>query len=324
MEFRPDRKTKKTKTASARKFTSAAIKLDFKRNKLDYLMVLPAFIFFIVFSYFPMYGILMAFSDYKAKFGIIGSLVNNFVGFENFQKFFDSIYFGRLLGNTLAISVLSLVISFPASIILALLLNEIKNKLFSKTVSLIAYMPHFISMVILGGIIVDFSRTDGVLGVMVSSLTGKSQNLLAVADYWRTIYIGSDLWQNLGFSTILFVAALSGVDHELYEAAALDGAGHLKQMVHVTLPGILNTIIVVLILRVGMIMGLGADKTILLYNSQIYEKADVIASYVYRRGLLGGDYSFTTAVGLFNSVVSLLLVLVTNKIAKTYSDYSLF
>jgi len=323
MEFRPGRKIQ-NKTARDRKFTAASIRLDFKRNKTDYLMVLPTFLFFVVFSYFPMYGILMAFSNYKAKFGIIGSLINNYVGFENFQKFFDSIYFGRLLGNTLAISILSLIINFPASIILALLLNEVKNKFFSKTVSLITYMPHFISMVILGGILVDFSRTDGVLGVLLQSLTGKSQNLLAVASYWRTLYIGSDLWQNLGFSTILFVAALSSVDKELYEAAALDGAGHFKQMVHVTLPGILNTIIVVLILRVGMVMGVGADKTILLYNSQIYEKADIISSYVYRRGLLDGDYSFTTAVGLFNSVVSLLLVLVTNKIAKTYSEYSLF
>ena len=147
---------------------------------------------------------------------------------------------------------------------------------------------------------------------------------MAVKEYWRTIYIGSGLWASLGFSSILYVASISGVDKELYEAAALDGAGYFKRVWHVTLPGIMNTIIIMLIMRVGMIMAMGADKTILLYNSQIYETADTIASYVYRRGLINADYSFSTAVGLFNSVVNLILIVFTNKISKKYSEYSLF
>ena len=266
----------------------------------------------------------MAFCDYKPRKGIWRSFTENFVGFEHFQDFFSSIYFGRTLGNTLIISFLELLISFPAAIILALLLNEVKNKLFSKTVSTVMYMPHFISMVIMAGIIVDFCRTDGVFGTIMAAITGKSQNLLAVKEYWRTIYIGSGLWASLGFSSILYVAAISGVDKELYEAAALDGAGYFKRVWHVTLPGIMNTIIIMLIMRVGMIMAMGADKTILLYNSQIYETADTIASYVYRRGLINADYSFSTAVGLFNSVVNLILIVFTNKISKKYSEYSLF
>jgi len=312
------------KRANGKKYTKEAIIKDFRKHKYDYLMVLPVVVFFIVFSYFPMYGILMAFSDYKPKWGIMGSLVHSFVGLKHFKEFFGSMYFGRLLKNTLAISILSLVISFPAEIILALLMNEVRRKWFSKTISVITYMPHFISMVVLGGILVDFCRTDGVLGVLMTQLTGKSQNLLAVADYWRPIYIGSGMWQNLGFGSIIFIAAIAGVDQQLYEAAELDGAGYMRRMWHVTLPGIMNTIIVMLIMRIGMIMSLGADKTILLYNSQIYDKADIIASYVYRRGLMNGDYSFSTAVGLFQSVVNLILIMSTNALSKRYSEYSLF
>lgn len=312
------------KKSRFKKYNSRAIRNDFRRHWVDYIMVLPTFLFFIIFSYFPMYGILMAFSDYKPKLGIMGSLFQNFVGLEHFQEFFSGIYAGRTIGNTIILSVLSLAISFPAAIILALLLNEVKNKWFSKTVSTVMYLPHFISMVILAGILVDFCRTDGVLGSLVASLTGKSQNLLSVPGYWRPLYIGSGLWATLGFSSIMYIAAISGVDKELYEAAALDGAGYFKRMWHVTLPGIMNTIIIMLIMRVGSLMAMGADKTILLYNSQIYKTADIIASYVYRRGLIDGDYSFSTAVGIFNSIINLLLIIVTNKLAKKYSEYSLF
>ncbi len=324
MEAQPERLTRKISQKSERKFTAESIRLDFKKRKNDYLMVLPAFAFFIIFHYLPMYGILMAFSDYRPKIGIFRSFFENFVGLKHFESFFSSIYFSRLLSNTIIISVLNLLFTFFAAIIFALLLNEVKIKLFSKGVSVVAYMPHFISLVILSGILVDFCRTDGVLGTIMEAITGKSQNLLAVSDYWRAIYVGSELWQQLGFSSIIFVAALAGVDQELYEAASLDGAGHLRKVWHVTLPGIMSTIILVLIMRIGMIMALGADKTILLYNSQIYEKADIIASYVYRRGLLNGDYSFSTAVGLFNSIVNLTLIIFSNRIAKKYSDYSLF
>ena len=307
-----------------KKYTRAAIRIDWKRHKKDYLMVLPCFAFFIIFSYLPMYGILMAFCDYKPKLGIMGSLMKKFVGFKHFESFFTGIYFGRTLKNTLLLSVLSIVIEFPAAIILALLLNEVRSKRFSKTVSLITYMPHFVSMVVLGGILVDFCRTDGILGLMYTRLTGRTVNLLAEPQLWRPIYIGSDLWKNLGYSSILYIAAISGVDRELYEAAKIDGAGYFKQCIHVTIPGIASTIIVMLIMRIGSLMAAGGDKTILLYSPAVYETADVISSYVYRRGLINGDYSYSTAVGLFNSVVNLLLILAANKLSKTYSEYSLF
>ncbi|MDO5424577.1 MAG: ABC transporter permease subunit [Eubacteriales bacterium] len=307
-----------------KKFTRTAIVKDWRKNKKRYLLLLPLILYFIVFSYLPMGGIVMAFCDYKPKLGIFGSLVNRFVGFQNFTDFFQSFYFGRLLKNTIILNGLNLLISFPLTILVALLINEVGNKLFKKTVQTISYLPYFISMVVVCGIVVDFCKSTGLLGTLMTAITGKTQNLLGVAGYWRTIYIGSGLWQGLGFGTILYIAALSGVDQTLYEAAQIDGAGYLKQMWHVTLPGIRPTIVITLILQVGMLMASSYEKTILMYNSQIYETADIIASYVYRKGLLDGDYSFSTAVGLFNSVINLALLTITNKISKKYTETSLF
>ena len=312
------------KRVKERKFTGEAIAKDMRRNWKRYLLVIPLVLFYFVFAYLPMGGILMAFCDYKPKLGIFGSFINRNVGFKNFTDFFGSFYFWRLMKNTILLNGWSLIISFPLTIIVALLINDIGNKYFKKTVQTISYLPYFISMVVVCGIIVDFCRTTGVLGTAMAAITGKSQNLLGVASYWRTIYIGSDLWQGLGFGTILYIAALSGVSKELYEAAEIDGAGHWQQMIHVTIPGIAPTIIIMLILRVGMLMASSYEKTILLYNQQIYDTADIIASYVYRKGLIDGDYSYSTAVGLFNSVINLVLITVTNKISKKYSETSLF
>lgn len=266
----------------------------------------------------------MAFSDYKPKLGIFGSLVKKFVGFKNFTDFFGSFYFWRLMKNTILLNGWSLLISFPLTIILALLINDIANKHFKKTIQTISYLPYFISMVVVCGIVVDFCKTTGVLGTIMTALTGKTQNLLGVASYWRPIYIISDLWQGLGFGTILYIAALSGVDKQLYEAAEIDGAGHWKQLIHVTIPGISQTIIIMLILRVGMLMASSYEKTILMYNQQIYDTADIIASYVYRKGLMDGDYSYSTAVGLFNSLINLVLIITTNKLSRKYTETSLF
>lgn len=307
-----------------KKFTKAAIAKDMRRNWKRYLLVLPLIMFYIVFAYLPMSGILMAFSDYKPKLGIFGSLVKRFVGLKNFTEFFGSFYFWRLMKNTILLNGWSLIIGFPLTIILALLINDIANKHFRKTVQTISYLPYFISMVVVCGIVVDFCKTSGVLGTMMTAITGKTQNLLGVAAYWRPIYIISDLWQGLGFGTILYIAALSGVDKQLYEAAKIDGAGHFKQLIHVTLPGISQTIIIMLILRVGMLMASSYEKTILMYNSQIYDTADIIASYVYRKGLMDGDYSYSTAVGLFNSLINLVLIVTTNKLSRKYTETSLF
>ena len=329
LSVRSEGKTKKkevkmSKPAKEKKYTKEAIAKDLKRNWKRYLLILPLILFYVVFAYLPMGGILMAFSDYKPKLGIFGSLFKRFVGLKNFTDFFGSFYFWRLMKNTILLNGWSLLISFPATIILALLINDIKNKHFKKTVQTISYLPYFISMVVVCGIVVDFCKTTGVLGTLMTALTGKTQNLLGVASYWRTIYIASDLWQGLGFGTILYIAALSGVDKQLYEAAEIDGAGHWKQLIHVTLPGISQTIIIMLILRVGMLMASSYEKTILMYNQQIYDTADIIASYVYRKGLMDGDYSYSTAVGLFNSLINLVLIITTNKLSRKYTETSLF
>lgn len=307
-----------------KKFTKEAIVKDFKHNKYRYLMILPLLLFFIIFAYLPMGGLTMAFCNYKPKRGIFGSLINNFVGFKHFIDFFNSIYFWRILRNTVLLSVWNLIISFPLTIIVALLINEVKNKLFQKTVQTISYMPYFISMVVVCGIVVDFCKSTGVFGAIGEAFTGQAQNLLGIAGLWRPIYIGSGIWQGLGFGTILYIAALSGVDQQLYEAAKIDGAGYMKQMWHVTLPGIRPTIMITLIMQVGMLMAASSEKTILMYNEQIYETADIIASYVYRKGLLEGGYSFSTAVTLFNSVINFVLIVFTNHLSKKYSEISLF
>jgi len=284
-------------------------------------MALPGIVYFIIFSYLPMGGLIMAFQDYKPKKGILGS---PFVGLKNFTDFFSSIFFGRTVRNTLAISFLELVITFPVTIIFALLLNEVKNNKFKRTVQTISYMPYFISMVVVAGIIIDFCSTRGPIAQLVSLFTGQTQNLLSVPGYWRPIYIISGLWQGLGFGSIIYLAALSGIDQELYEAAVIDGANRWKQTLYVTIPGISPTIIMMLILKIGSMMSVGYEKTILLYNPQIYETADIISSYVYRKGLQEFNYGYSTAVNLFNSVINFILLLVANKISKKYTENSLF
>lgn len=304
-----------------KKYTKEAIKKDFRRNGKLYLMAIPAIVCLILFSYLPMGGLLMAFKDYKPKFGILGS---EWVGFKHFVDFFTSFYFPRTMKNTLWISFLQLIIEFPVTIIFALLLNEIVSTKFKRTIQTVSYMPYFISMVVIAGIIVDFCSSRGAITSLVSVFTGSNQNLLSQPEYWRPIYIISDLWQGLGFGSIIYIAALSGVDRELYEAAEIDGANRWKQTLHVTIPGISSTIIIMLILKIGSMMGVGYEKTILLYNNQIYETADIISSYVYRKGLEEFNYGYSTAVSLFNSVINFALLVISNKLSKKYTETSLF
>lgn len=304
-----------------KRFTKEAIIKDFKRNKVAYFMAIPAIIMLVLFSYLPMFGVIMAFENYKPKLGIFGS---HFVGFKNFLDFFDSIYFVRVVKNTLILSGLQLLIEFPAAIIFALLLNEVRSKWFKGMTQTISYMPNFISMVVVSGIIIDFCSSRGVLTSIVSQFTGSTQNLLSQPGNWRSIYILSDLWQGLGMSSIVFLAALAGIDQELYEAAVIDGANRWKQTIHVTLTGIMPTIIIMFILRVGMMMSVGSEKTILLYNTQVYETADIISSYVYRKGLVEFNYGYSTAVSLFNSVINFVLLITTNHFSKKVSETSLF
>ena len=297
------------------------VKKDWMRNRSLYLMIIPVLIFFILFHYKPMYGAIIAFKDYTPALGIAES---PWVGWDNFTRFFSSVYFGRLIRNTILLSFYSLLFGFPAPIILALLLNEVKNKKFKGLTQTVTYLPHFISMIVVTGMLVDFSMTSGLFNDIIELFGGERSPLLQNPDLYRTIYVASGIWQEIGWGPIIYLSALSGVDSQLYEAAQIDGAGKWKQLIHVTLPGIAPTIIIMFILKMGTLMNMGYEKTILLYNPATYETADIISSYIYRIGLLEQDWSYSTAIGLFNSVINLGLLLITNKIARKCGETSLW
>ncbi|HPP10746.1 MAG TPA: ABC transporter permease subunit [Defluviitoga tunisiensis] len=296
--------------------------LDIKKNKYLYLMILPIILYYIVFHYMPMVGVLMAFQEYSPVKGFFHS---PWVGLKHFKEFFDSIYFGRLLRNTFLLSFYDLIFGFPIPIIFALLLNEIRLKFFKNAVSSVSCIPYFISLVVVAGIIRDFTSSNGVITQILHLLFGiEKTNLLGRPEFFRSIFVGSGIWQSFGFSSIIYTAALTSIDPQLYEAAMIDGAGRFQQIRYVTLPGIANTIIILLILRIGTLFAVGADKVLLLYNPMIYETADIIPTYVYRKGLLDASYGYSTAVGLFNSVINFLLLILANKLARKYSEISLF
>ncbi|WP_129723443.1 ABC transporter permease [Xylanivirga thermophila] len=294
---------------------------DFKRNKYIYLILLPVIAFYIIFHYIPMYGAVIAFKDFKPGLGIIGS---PWAGIKYFKEFLGSYYFWRLVKNTFAISFYNLIFGFPAPIIFALLINEIANSTFKKTVQTVTYLPHFISTVIICGLIIDFTGSDGIINDLIVSLGGERSNLLTRPELFRTIYISSEIWTNLGWGSIIYLAALTNIDPSLYEAAIIDGANRWKQTIHITIPGIAPTIMILLILQIGSMMSVGWEKIILLYNPLTYETADVISSFVYRRGLINFDYSYSAAVGLFNSIVNFVLLISANTISKKVNDMSLW
>ncbi len=303
--------------------TSFGLRLwkDIKKYKGAYILVVPVILFYILFCYKPMYGILIAFKDFSPAAGILGS---DWVGLQHFKDFFDSYYFGRILKNTLVISLSSIILGFPAPIIFALLLNEIKNQKFKRVTQTISYMPHFISMVVICGMINMFVSDKGIITYILTLFGGEKASMLTNPDYFVPIYVLSGIWQELGWGSIIYLSALSGVDQQLYEAAKLDGANRWQQMLHVTLPGIAGTIIIMLLLRMGSVMSVGYEKIILLYNPGIYETADVISSFVYRKGLVEYQWSYSAAVGIFNSVINFIIVVVFNKISKKLTDISLW
>lgn len=294
---------------------------DFKKNKLIYLMALPVLAYYIIFHYGPMYGVIIAFKNFSPGRGILGS---SWVGFQWFKDFFSSYYFGRLLRNTVLINVLNLIFSFPAPIILALLLNELRHERFKKTVQTVSYLPHFISLVVICGMIHDFTARDGIINDIVEWFGGERKTMLLEPGLFRPIYIISGIWQNVGWDSIIYLAALSSIDQELYEAAVIDGANRWKQTLHITLPGILPTIVILLIMRIGAMMNVGHEKIILLYNSNIYETADVISTFVYRKGLSQANYSYSAAVGLFNSIVNFVLIILANWFSRKATEISLW
>lgn len=315
--------TKETKVCSEfqKKSLGQIIAKDFRINWKLYILVLPVVLYYLLFCYKPMYGALIAFMDYTPGKNMFAC---NWVGLKHFKNFFSSIFFLRVLKNTLTISLTTLVVSFPLPIVLALLLNEVKSKRFSKTVQTVSYLPHFISTVVICGMIKDFTSANGLITDLVVMFGGKRQALLNDPKMFVPIYVWSGVWQQIGWNSIIYIAAIAGVDQQLYEAAAIDGAGRLRQTWHITLPSIVPTIIILLIMRVGNLLSVGFEKIILLYNQAIYDTADVISSFVYRKGLLEYNYSYSTAVGLFNSVVNFVLLVITNFISKKTTENSLW
>lgn len=304
-----------------KKSIAQRIKEEISTNGILYLMFLPGFLYYFIFAYVPMYGVLMAFQNYEPLNGIWGS---EWVGLMHFKDFLTNYYFLKILKNTLVISINCIIFAFPAPIIMALLVNEIKNSVFKKTVQTITYIPHFISLIVICGLIHNFVAEDGLISNFVSIFTGTKENLLNNPACFVPIYVISDIWQGVGWGSIIYLAALLSIDTSLYEAATIDGAGKFKQVIHVTIPGIMPTIIIMFILRMGGILGVGYEKIILLYNPLIYDTADVISTFTYRKGLIDLSWSYSSAVGLFNSVISIIFVTVTNAISRKLSETSLW
>lgn len=300
----------------------APIWRSLKRDKLLYFLLIPFLIWYAVFIFKPMYGLQIAFKQYSVFKGIEGS---PWVGLHHFEVFLQSDYFFRVLKNTLLISIYSLVFAFPVPILLALLLNEVKNAAFKKMVQTFTYLPHFISIVVVCGIVTNFlSPSSGLVNLILEKLGLEKIYFLAVPEYFRSIFISMNIWKEAGFAAIIYIAALAGINPELYEAAVIDGASKWKRIVHVTLPGILPTIMIMLILRIGEMLEVGYEAIILLYQPVTFNTADVISTYVYREGILNGRYDMATAVGLFNSVVGLILIAMANRLSKKFTGNGLW
>ncbi len=293
-----------------------------QRDRAWLVMISLPFIWYVVFCYIPMFGVVIAFNDYTVTRGIFGS---DWVGFRWFAQFFNSLFFFRLIRNTFLLNFYGLLFHFPVPIIFALLLNEMKGQGWKRVVQTVSYLPYFISTVIVVGILVNFlSPNDGIVNVMIRSLGGKSLDFMSQPNWFRPLYIGSNIWQYFGFSSIIYLAAMAGINPELYDAAAVDGATRVRRMWHITLPGIAPTISIILILNLGSMLSVGFEKIILMYTPATYEKADVIATYVYRRGIISGEYSFAAAVGLFSSAVNLVLLVVFNRVARAFTETTLW
>lgn len=290
------------------------IRRDFKKNKLVWFMAIPFVLWYLIFMYVPMGGIIIAFQKYSIGAGILHS---RWVGIENFRQFFGSYYAFRIIKNTVVLSFLRILFVFPSSIILALLLNEVTSNKFKRTIQTITYLPYFISLTVVCGMITQFVAKDGLIGQLMTLLGhGADSSLLVDEKYYRSIYVISDVWQQIGWGAIIYISALAGINAEYYEAATIDGANRFQKMFYITLPCLMPTIVTMFILNIGSFMSLGADKTILLYNENTYEVSDIIASFVYRHGIVEADYSFSAAVGLFNGIINLILVVSTNILSR--------
>ncbi len=308
--------------APVRKNKNAGLLKQMAKRYDLYIMLLLPVAFYLIFHYGPLYGLQIAFKNFNPARGITES---PWVGFVHFERFFDSYYFWRLLWNTISINLFSLLIAFPIPILLALLVNELRNRKFSKLLQNITYIPHFISVVVIVGILqAMLSPTAGPINMLIEMLGGAPIRFMESAGWFKPIYIGSNIWQSMGWQSIIYIAALSGVNPQLYEAAKMDGASRLRRIWHVSLPGIVPVIVILLILDVGHFMNVGFEKILLMQNNLNLESSDVISTFVYTTGILKGEYSYTAAIGLFNSVINLMLLLLVNRFARKTSETSLW
>ncbi|RAV06502.1 sugar ABC transporter permease [Paenibacillus sp. YN15] len=294
----------------------------FRRHWQLYALIAPVLLYFLVFHYWPMYGVQIAFKDFIGTKGIWDS---PWVGLKHFERFFDSYFFWRILRNTLGISLYELAAGFPIPIILALMINEVRQRRFQKFVQIVTYAPHFLSTVVLVGIIVMFlSPNTGIVNTAIEALGGSKVYFMTKPSWFKSIYVWSGVWQQMGWNSIIYLAALSGIDPQLHEAARVDGASRLQRIWHVNLPGIRPTIVILFILNAGSLMGVGFEKVFLMQNSLNKEASEVISTYVYQSGILGSQYSFASAVGLFNSVVNFILLVLVNRVARYVNQTSLW
>ena len=312
------RREKKRKQEEA---FAVRLKKDFIRYRYIYLMLLPVVIYYAVFCYGPMSKIVIAFQNFKPALGISGS---KWVGMKYFIDFFTGPYAWRLIRNTLLLNILQIILAFPVPIILALLINEIQCRPYKKLVQTVSYMPHFISLVVMCSLLLTFSRSDGIFNDFLALFGLEGSNLMANAKLFRPMYVLSGIWQEAGWGSIIYLATLSTIDPGLYEAATIDGASRFQRMLYVSFPGLVPIIIVQLIMRVGNILTMGFEKVFLLYNPLTYDTADIISTYIYRQGLELTNYSYGTAVGLFNSAVNLLILVLANRLSRKATGESLW
>jgi putative aldouronate transport system permease protein len=297
------------------------LRRNISRDRYLLLIITIPVIYFIIFHYLPMYGLIIAFKDFHPLKGIVHS---PWVGFKYFEQFFHSVYIWRLLKNTVLLSVYSLLWGFPIPIIFALLINELRDRFYKKFVQTVSYLPHFISVVIVTGMLVTFLAQDGVANLILRKFGIDPIIFLNEPGLFRSIYVSSGVWQSFGWGSIIYLAAIAGINPQLYEAAEMDGAKRWHRMRHITLPGIMPTIIILLILNVGSMLEIGFEKVLLLYNPTTYVTADIIQTYVYRRGILSADFSYGAAIGLFNNVINLCVLVIANTISRKVSDTSLW
>ncbi|MBQ7065121.1 MAG: sugar ABC transporter permease [Firmicutes bacterium] len=309
----------------ANKKNKVSFAKDMQKNYPVYVMFLPVLAFYLIFHYYPMAGIVMAFKNYKASLGIWASPWTTMHGFKHFYKFFTSAFFWRTIRNTTLLSLYQLIFGFPAPILLALMLTELRSNGFKRVMQTITYLPHFISTVVICGMLIEFCLTDGLFNQIGALFGAEAIPFLSRPQYFRTIYVGSGIWQQIGWNSIIYLAAIAGIDLQLYEAAELDGAGRFRKIWNITLPGIKSTIVVLLIMQIGRIMSIGHDKTLLLQTDGNLQTSEIISTYVYKQGLgANNDFSYSTAVNLFNSVINFTLVILANFISRKVSETSLF